>query len=139
MLLSTIMIPGANMIYIQVGQICFQYNLSPHLRFGNKYFCSDLLQLVDDLHYYLFKILKNVFTKLHTLKRGVPGAVPSSSHLGTLLFRGSFGFDIAFNSSASLETFCQYSLKLSSLRNCYEGFYCHACDSLPRAADFSVP
>ena len=27
----------------------WKYNLSSHLRFGNKYFCSDLLQLVDDL------------------------------------------------------------------------------------------
>ena len=38
------------------------------------------------------------------------------------LFRGSFGFDIAFNSSASLETFCQYNLKLSSLRKLMRAF-----------------
>ena len=80
------------MIYIQVGRICFQYNLSPHLKFGNKYVCSDLLRLVD-------------------ISRGCTVI----QLLGTLLFRGSFGFDIAFNSSASLiylEAVCHHSVSL---------------------------
>ena len=43
------------------------YGISgPELEFFNSY----LRNRVQYYYYYLFKILKNLFTKLHTLKRG---------------------------------------------------------------------